>query len=534
MNEEALTEWKRNYSLIQDGEPKPKAKKPRQDLNLTMLDEIEEFGGAAGVKKDSKTMYYSENIYIGDSGASCHMVHSDEGMYDVKTIKERITIGNGNYIEAFKIGKKRGMIKLEDGSVMNIVLQNVKYVPDLAPYNLFSITQAISNGWSLGNEGKTILLKNEGKILKFNKMLKTKSGYVGGAEILPRVEENLAVPAIAPGKPIDIMKFHDMLGHLSEATTKKTAEYYGIKLSGTFEVCADCAKAKARQKNIPKGTDTVHATTIGERLYMDISSIKTTSYGGAKFWLLVVDDKSDFCWSYFLKRKSETSSKICELVMELRLKHGLLVQFLRCDNAGENIDARAILKEKAPEVQFEFTAPDTPQQNGRVERKFATLYGRVRSMLNRARLPKAVRHKLWAEAANVATDAENMSVKAGREKPPYKLFFGTETKNIWHLRRFGEIGIAKKGPKIQSKMANPGIAVMYLGQAKDHGQEVYRLLNLETKRVVLSRDVRWLDQNYTSYKKSQGLWDNEDEDDPDEDSLGEFDEDVSTLYNPKY
>ena len=183
MNEEALIEWKRNYSLIRDEEPIQKAKKPRQDLNLTMLDEVEEFGGAAGVKKESKTMFYSENIYIGDSGASCHMVHSDEGMYDVKTIKERITIGNGNYIEAFKIGKKRGMIKLEDGSVMNIVLQNVKYVPDLAPYNLFSITQAISNGWSLGNEGKTILLKNQNKVLKFNKMLKTKSGYVGGAEI---------------------------------------------------------------------------------------------------------------------------------------------------------------------------------------------------------------------------------------------------------------------------------------------------------------------------------------------------------------
>ena len=60
----------------------------------------------------------------------------------------------------------------------------------------------------------------------------------------------------------------------------------------------------------------------------------------------------------------------------------------------------------------------------------------------------------------------------------------------------------------------------------DNHKNTYR-----TKRVVLSRDVRWLDQNYTSYKKSQGLWDNEDEDDPDEDSLGEFDEDVSTTQN---
>jgi hypothetical protein len=63
-------------------------------------------------------------------------------------------------------------------------------------------------------------------------------------------------------------------------------------------VCADCARAKARQRNILKGNDTVHATKNAGRLYMDISSIKTTSFGGAKFWLLVVDKKTDYLWSF--------------------------------------------------------------------------------------------------------------------------------------------------------------------------------------------------------------------------------------------
>jgi hypothetical protein len=80
-------------------------------------------------------------------------------------------------------------------------------------------------------------------------------------------------------------------------------------------VYSDCAKAKARQRNIPKGNNTVHATKNAERLYMDISSIKTTSLGGAKLWLLVVDDKTDYPWSYFLKRKSGTKDKICALAL---------------------------------------------------------------------------------------------------------------------------------------------------------------------------------------------------------------------------
>jgi hypothetical protein len=182
-------------------------------------------------------------------------------------------------------------------------------------------------------------------------------------------------------------------------------------------------------------------------------------------------------------------------------------------------------------VQFEFTAHDTPQQNGCVERKFATLYGRVRATMNRAQLPNKVRHKLWAEAANMAKEAEKMSLKVGKTVPPFKELFGLKPKNIWNLRRFGEVGIAKKGPDIQSKMANSGIAVMYLGHAKDHGQEVYCPFNVDTRRVVLSRDVRWLDQNYTNYKKSQGLWDPSDEDDPDDVSDEEQDDGVDEVNN---
>ena len=93
------------------------------------------------------------------------------------------------------------------------------------------------------------------------------------------------------------MVHHDMLGHVSESRTRETAKYYGIKLEGKFQVCGDCAKAKIRQNNIPKDEDTIRASKNGERLFFDISSIKAESYGGSKFWLLVVDDKTDFAWS---------------------------------------------------------------------------------------------------------------------------------------------------------------------------------------------------------------------------------------------
>ena len=82
---------------------------------------------------------------------------------------------------------------------------------------------------------------------------------------------------------------------------------------------------------------------------------------------------------------------------------GRQVKYIRCDNAGENLK----FKENADadenlELTFEFTAPGTPQQNGKIERKFATLFGRTIGMLNGAKLTKTKRRMLWAEVASTA------------------------------------------------------------------------------------------------------------------------------------
>ena len=74
-------------------------------------------------------------------------------------------------------------------------------------------------------------------------------------------------------------------------------------------------------------------------------------------------------------------------------------------------------------IQFEFTGPGTPQRNGRIERKFATLYGRVRSALNSANIPMQMRYLLWAECAGTMTLIENCIVTPLKRKPAYEVFW---------------------------------------------------------------------------------------------------------------
>ena len=54
---------------------------------------------------------------------------------------------------------------------------------------------------------------------------------------------------------------------------------------------------------------------------------------------------------------------------------------------GENKSFEKLCESKGLGINFEYTGPGSPQYNGRVERKFATLYGRTRAMLNSAKLP---------------------------------------------------------------------------------------------------------------------------------------------------
>ena len=98
-----------------------------------------------------------------------------------------------------------------------------------------------------------------------------------------------------------------------------------------------------------------------------------------------MDDATGFAFSYFLKKKLETAGKIVSLIKHLKATLNYQVKFLRCDNAGENVSAEEACEEEGLGAMFEHTAPNAPQQNGRVERCFATLHGRVWSMLNAAR-----------------------------------------------------------------------------------------------------------------------------------------------------
>jgi hypothetical protein len=117
------------------------------------------------------------------------------------------------------------------------------------------------------------------------------------------------------------------LNHPSEAATRKTAKYDGWILYSTFEKCEHCWKAKAKQKNLNK-VQVRRTTVLGERLMIDISSIKAKSYGSSKYWLLIMDNCSGEAKSRFLKKKSKTTEQVVALNKDLKKKEGKMVKHI--------------------------------------------------------------------------------------------------------------------------------------------------------------------------------------------------------------
>ena len=87
--------------------------------------------------------------------------------------------------------------------------------------------------------------------------------------------------------------------------------------------------------------------------------------------MCAVDDKSDKTWTYFTSSKKHMV-KFVEEIVTLINGLDLNVKYLRCDNAGEHQQDLQDYCSKVG-ITLEYTAPYTPKQNGRVEKKIHTI-----------------------------------------------------------------------------------------------------------------------------------------------------------------
>ena len=108
-----------------------------------------------------------------------------------------------------------------------------------------------------------------------------------------------------------------------------------------------------------------------------------------------MDEGTEMLWCEFLKSKDENEEKAFKHIMKMK-GWGIDISklIIRCDNALENYTLKHTTEEKGMSIKYEFTARGTPQQNGKLERKLRTIWGRAKAMLSGGKMRGTLREKL--------------------------------------------------------------------------------------------------------------------------------------------
>ena len=227
--------------------------------------------------------------------------------------------------------------------------------------------------------------------------------------------------------------------------------------------------------------------------------------GGKRHWLIVVEKFSDCSHSFFLKRKSDQIELFPIWIKELTAKFRVDIKYIRLENSGENRSLKQECDKQNLGIIFEFTAPGTLQQNSVVERKIPTLMGRSRAMMLTADFSQQDKRKFWCEVISTATKLDNIMVRKDRTKPPFTLFYNHEPKYMKFLRSIGEMAVIaiNDGKKMRSKLNTRGRTGIFVGYADDHAGNVYRFINIQMKKIILSRGIQWLNSFWKECKKER-------------------------------
>jgi len=432
---------------------------------------------------DEKSARIASAKWVLDSGATHHMTSDRTQFQNLTPARISISIANG----ATMIAEGEGDILLNlqlDDETNQVLLKKVLYVPEMGSSGLVSVRCIQAAGGVVSFTKNTVSITHEGKLHGMAKLQHNAYILQTVDSIVVNATENIvAQRARVEEKHGTLLDWHRCLGHISFDKVKQLADYHSemiIDGSHTNPTCESCIAAK--QTRTPNSSPATRTTTAPLQLiHTDLAGpMKTTSLGGARYYVLFIDDYSRYIVVYILRQKSETFAKFREYKALVENYHDRKIKALRSDNGGEYTSNQFTKFMRESGISHERTAPYSPEQNGVSERANRTLVGRAKAMI----LDGNMSDNLWAEAMHTAVYLNNRSPTTAKPKTPYELWTGTQP-DLSSLIPFGTPAFYHI-PKIRrTKWQSSGEQCKVVGY---EGTNQYRVLSRE--RITVTRDIR--------------------------------------------
>jgi hypothetical protein len=257
---------------------------------------------------------------------------------------------------------------------------------------------------------------------------------------------------------------------------KNMFPFITVDNNGVCDVCHF-----SRQRKLPYNVSTNKAHVPFELIHFDIwGPIATKSIHNHVFFLTAVDDYSRFTWITLMKHKSETRQHVIDFIKMIEVQHKSHVKIVRSDNGVEFLMPQFY---SSKGILHQTSCVETPEQNGRVERKHQHLLNVGRALLFQANLPKT----FWSYAVQHATYIINRIPSAIlKNKSPYELLHN-EKPQIEHLKVFGSLAYASTLLAHRGKLDPRARKCIFLGYKQ--GVKGTILYDLHSKSIILSRNV---------------------------------------------
>lgn len=434
--------------------------------------------------------------WIVDSGATQHMTSHRDAFHTYQSVVgKKIYMGDNGMVEALGIGEVH--VEVQDkGQPKRITIREVLHVPKLHA-NLLSVSKL-----ALG--GLKVQFNNVGCVVRSpSGMLIASAPREGNLYLLRFSKVNgSSFACVAQGSAHEelVNLWHRRLGHLNLKSLKglqhivKGLDLSSCKHDWSSLACKGCIEGKQARQPFPKHGAT-RATKKLELVHSDVCGpMKTTSMGGARYFVTFIDDFSRKIWVCMLKCKSEVFGRFETWKALVEAQSDCKVKVLRSDNGGEYVSKAFEHFLKVHGIEHHTSAPYTPQQNGVAERANRTIVEMARAMIH----GQGLKYELWGEAVSNAVYTRNRCpTQALVSKTPQEAWSGVRP-HVSRMRVFGCIAYALVPNAKRTKLDAKGIKCIFLGYCE--GTKAYRLMRVDTKAIIKCRDVIFLEDGGADFK----------------------------------
>ncbi|GAA0140999.1 hypothetical protein LIER_02242 [Lithospermum erythrorhizon] len=454
------------------------------------------------------------NLWILDSGAIDHITPylSLFASYKPVPFPMFITISNGSNISI----KHYGTVRLSP----HLTLQNVLHIPDFH-YNLLSIHKLTADLQKqiiftrekcvlqdhsqrehlvLGKSSKGLYILDTQCLVGVNSFICFSTGSLNSSDcylIASSTSTNddchnhqsVNTPSVNNTSNVilsskDTLLWHYRLGHLPfEQFTHiialpKPNSKVNEQCRNTFQL------------------STTRSQKIFQLIYIDTwGPYKHATYNSFHYVLTIVDDYSRMTWTHLISSKSNAFPILKAFIIFVQTQFHTNVQTIRSDNELEFCSHYATQFYAEQGIVHHTSCQYTPQQNGVVERMHKHFLEIARALLFQSNVPI----QFWGECILTATYVVNhFPMPSLQHTTPFELLFNSlPTYN--HMRSFGCLCyIGTKAPG-RSKFDSRSHVCVFLGYP--FGKKAYKVFNLVTKEVIVSRDVRFIENCYPFQSK---------------------------------